>query len=260
MHRMKLAGLLLAAFLAGCAQVSQLTNGGSAGIPQADAQSRYEQGLKHYRENRYDAALADLNAAIAAGQLSGAALATARKHLAFIHCISGRELQCREQFQALLKEDPDFDLAANEAGHPQWGPVWRSAKGASEQQRAVSRAGSFLATAGQQKLAEGIKEYEAGRYKESLAALQAALHAGLPDKADEVLAHKYSAFVYCLTSRSRQCRAEFRQLLAKDAAFALLPSEAGHPAWAGVYRSEMANSRKKAAGANGTARPAQAKK
>lgn len=246
MQQMKVAAMLLAALLAGCAQMPFKADGGKQEAA-ADSPSRYEQGLKHYRESRFDAALGDFNAAVNEGGLSGSDLANARKHLAFIHCMNGRELQCREQFQALLKADPDFELAANESGHPQWGPVWRSAKGLSEQQRALSRANGLLASSGQRKLTEGIKHYEAGRFKEALASLQAALQSGLPSKTEELLAHKHVAFAYCLTGRARECRAEFRQLFAKDPDFELLPSEAGHPAWSKLYRAEKAAARKTAA-------------
>jgi len=115
-----------------------------------------------------------------------------------------------------------------------------------EEKRALSQASSTSATPAQQKLAEGIKEYEAGRYKDSLEALQAAIKAGLPGKTDELRARKYAAFGYCLTQRAKQCRAEFKQIFAKDPAFELLPSETGHPAWASVYRSEKAAAVKKA--------------
>ncbi|GIZ51970.1 TssQ family T6SS-associated lipoprotein [Noviherbaspirillum aridicola] len=249
MQHMKAAALLLSALLAGCAQMP--FKGGDGARPEAagESASRYEQGLKHYRDSRFDAALTELNAAIADGRLSASEVTNARKHLAFIHCMNGRELQCREQFQLLLKADPDFDLAANEAGHPQWGPVWRSAKGLSEQQRALSRAKGFLASAGQQKLAEGIRHYEAGRYKESLDTLQAALRSGLPSKTEELLAHKHMAFAYCLSNRAKECRGEFRQLFQIDPGFELLPSEAGHPAWTRLYRAEKAAAKKSAAGA-----------
>lgn len=246
MQHMKAAALLLAALLSGCAQLPFKVGDVGKAESGADA-SRYEQGLRHYRESRFDSALADLNGALAEGGLSASEVANARKHMAFIHCMSGRELPCREQFQALLKADPDFDLAANEAGHPQWGPIWRSAKGLSEQQRALSRATGFFATAGQQKLAEGIKHYEAGRYKDALVSLQAATQAGLPSKTEELLAHKHMAFAYCLSNRAKECRAGFRQLFAADANFELLPSESGHPAWARTYRSEKAAAKKAAA-------------
>ncbi|WP_151637040.1 TssQ family T6SS-associated lipoprotein [Noviherbaspirillum aerium] len=256
MSRMKFAVALLAAAVAGCAQLSQQAGGNNAVVlSSTEAQSRYQQGLSDYRENRHDAALIELNAALASNQLTAQDTANAYKHMAFIHCMNGRELQCREQFQALLKTDPKFDLSVAEANHPQWGPVWRSTKGAMEERLALSRGTSANATPGQQKLAEGIKEYDAGRYRESLAALQAALKAGLPARNDELRAHKYSAFIYCITQRNRQCQNEFKQIFAKDPEFELLPSEAGHPTWAGIYRSEKAAAAKKAAPA-----PAPAKK
>ena len=245
MQRIKLVALLLAGLLAGCAQVPTTTDSGKPALSSSEAQTRYQQGLTSYRENRHDAALNDLSLALSSGQLKSADASNARKYIAFIHCTSGRELQCREQFQAILKDDPNFDLAPSEANHPQWGPVWRSTKGALDEKRALSQAGSATATPAQQKLAEGIKEYEAGRYKESLDALQASLKAGLPAKTDELRAHKYVAFGYCLTQRSKQCRAEFKQLFTKEPTYELLPSEAGHPAWASVYRSEKAAALKK---------------
>ncbi|WP_194723302.1 TssQ family T6SS-associated lipoprotein [Noviherbaspirillum malthae] len=241
MSRMKFAVALLAAAVAGCAQLPQQAGSGSTAVlSSTEAQTRYQQGLSDYRENSHDTALIELNAALASTQLTAQDAANAHKHIAFIHCLNGRELQCREQFQALLKVDPKFDLTAAESSHPQWGPVWRSTKGAMEERLALTRASSANATPAQQKLAEGIKEYDAGRYKESLAALQAALKTGLPARNDELRAHKYSAFVYCVTQRSRQCRNEFRQIFTKDADFELLPSESGHPAWASIYRGEKA--------------------
>lgn len=112
MQQMKAAALLLAALLAGCAQMPfKAGGGGKQEAAAGEPSSRYEQGLRHYRESRFDAALADLNAAVAEGRLSATELAGARKHLAFIHCMNGRELQCREQFQALLKADPEIGRA-----------------------------------------------------------------------------------------------------------------------------------------------------
>lgn len=246
MHRMKLAALLLAVLAAGCAQVSTQTDSGKPVLSYSEAQTQYQQGLANYRENRVDAALNELSQAVASGKLNAADTNNARKYIAFIHCAAARELQCREQFQAILKANPDFDLAPAEANQPQWASIWRSAKGAVEEKRALSQASSTSATPAQQKLAEGIKEYEAGRYKDSLEALQAAIKAGLPGKTDELRARKYAAFGYCLTQRAKQCRAEFKQIFAKDPAFELLPSETGHPAWASVYRSEKAAAVKKA--------------
>src|SRR5215472_6171887 len=52
----------------------------------------------------------------------------AHKYLAFIHCASNRVPQCRDEFKKALDLDPSFDLRENEAGHPIWGPVFRSVK------------------------------------------------------------------------------------------------------------------------------------
>jgi hypothetical protein len=252
MYRIKFGTVLLVALLAACAQVPTQPGGDKPVLSASEAQTAYQRGLTHYRENRFDAARTDLSAAATSGHLKAAELTNARKHLAFIHCGNGSELACREQFQAILKADPKFDLAPNEANHPLWGPVWRSAKGIPAEKPAVSRTSSTTntnstETPAQQKLAEGIREYEAGHYSESLTALKASIKQGLLDKSDELRAHKYTAFVYCLTQRTRQCRAEFRRLFAKNPRFELLRDEARHPAWAAVYRSEKKAAAKKAA-------------
>src|SRR5215470_1028942 len=52
----------------------------------------------------------------------------AHKYLAFIHCASGRIPQCRDEFKKAVELDPSFDLREAEAGHPVWGPVFRSVK------------------------------------------------------------------------------------------------------------------------------------
>ena len=52
----------------------------------------------------------------------------ARKHLAFSYCVTRRPVPCKQQFDAILKLDPTFDLTPAEAGHPQWGPVFKRAK------------------------------------------------------------------------------------------------------------------------------------
>ena len=52
----------------------------------------------------------------------------AHKYLAFIACVSSQQLTCREEFGIALELDPKFDLAPAEAGHPIWGPVFKSVK------------------------------------------------------------------------------------------------------------------------------------
>lgn len=85
-------------------------------------------GIKQYEDGNYSAAARLLQSSLDQG-LGRNDQVRAHKYLAFIHCISGRERRCRDEFRAALKIDPSFELAANEAGHPIWGPAFRSVKG-----------------------------------------------------------------------------------------------------------------------------------
>lgn len=84
-------------------------------------------GIQKYEDGKYGEAVSRLNAALAEG-LSASEEVTAHKYLAFIHCVSRREKQCRGEFRKALDKDPGFQLEAAEAGHPIWGPVFRSVK------------------------------------------------------------------------------------------------------------------------------------
>ncbi|MES2151444.1 MAG: TssQ family T6SS-associated lipoprotein [Pseudomonadota bacterium] len=211
----------------------------AAPLSTAEVEARYQQGLANYGASRYEAAIEDFNTAIGSDKLRQANVILARKHLAFIYCISNRQLQCREQFTALLQLEPTFTLAPNEASHPMWGPVWLSVKGVAEDKKAIERGNSFLASKSQEKLAEGMRAYTEGHYKEAAETLQEALKRGLPDKADQIRAHKYSAFAYCVSKLSAPCQAEFARIFQLDPDFVLLPSEAGHPDWRQAYRKEQ---------------------
>jgi Tfp pilus assembly protein PilF len=85
-------------------------------------------------------------------------------------------------------------------------------------------------------LRNGIRDYEEGRYLESFHNLRNALESGLPPQ-ERVQAHKYIAFIYCVSNRSSACREEFRKALAVDPSFQLDAAEAGHPTWGPVFRS-----------------------
>ena len=85
-------------------------------------------GIKQYEDANYSEAARLLQSALDQG-LARDDQVKAHKYLAFIHCVSGRERSCRDEFRAALKINPSFELAANEAGHPIWGPAFRSVKG-----------------------------------------------------------------------------------------------------------------------------------
>jgi Tfp pilus assembly protein PilF len=84
-------------------------------------------GLRLYEEGKYAEAAKQLQSAIRQG-LGNADRVKAHKHLAFIHCVSGRNAACREEFRKALAIEPAMELTAAEAGHPTWGPVFRAAK------------------------------------------------------------------------------------------------------------------------------------
>jgi Tfp pilus assembly protein PilF len=112
---------LIATALSGCAAF----NSGSRAI---ESEQYLAAGIKQYEDGNYGRAASLLQMSIDQGLSRRSDRVKALKHLAFIHCISGRPEQCRDQFRSTLKIDPSFDLAANEAGHPIWGPVFRSVK------------------------------------------------------------------------------------------------------------------------------------
>ena len=84
-------------------------------------------GLKQYDNGQYKRAAATLQQALE-GNLAPAHRILAHKHLAFIYCTSNRITQCRTEFTKAIEVDPRFELAPAEAGHPQWGPVFRNVK------------------------------------------------------------------------------------------------------------------------------------
>jgi len=174
-------------------------------------------GLREYENGEYADAARELQAAIDLG-LTDRERANAHKHLAFIHCASGRERVCREEFRKALAANPDLALGPAEAGHPVWGPLFAQLK----------------ASPSPFKLA--LEQYEAGDYDESAKNFQGALREGLGDK-ERVNAHKHLAFIHCASSRERQCRDEFRRALAVNPSLELEAAEAGHPVWGPIFRS-----------------------
>jgi hypothetical protein len=93
---------------------------------------------------------------------------------------------------------------------------------------------------GEQKLSAGIKNYEEGNYKESSKYIQEALTKGLSDKEDQIKAHKYLAFIHCVSNKKKRCSYEFKKVLELNPNFYLEPAEAGHPSWGPVFRSVKA--------------------
>jgi Tfp pilus assembly protein PilF len=93
----------------------------------AKGQAALSAGMRQYENGEYPASAKSLRTALKQG-LSDKDSATAYKYLGFIDCASNRERQCRDEFRKALAADPSLELGPAEAGHPVWGPVFRSVK------------------------------------------------------------------------------------------------------------------------------------
>ncbi|MBW8906009.1 MAG: TssQ family T6SS-associated lipoprotein [Betaproteobacteria bacterium] len=98
-----------------------------AAVKAASPATPFKLALQQYEAGEYDESAKNFEGALREG-LGDRERASAHKHLAFIHCASQRERQCRDEFRKALEVDPALDLDAAEAGHPVWGPVFRSVK------------------------------------------------------------------------------------------------------------------------------------
>jgi hypothetical protein len=95
---------------------------------------------------------------------------------------------------------------------------------------------------GEPELGRCVASYEDGAYKNVALQCQAALDLGLSAKSDRASAHKYLAFIVCVTGREKACRDELRKALEADPGFELAPAEIGHPVWGPVLRSVRSES------------------
>lgn len=86
----------------------------------------------------------------------------------------------------------------------------------------------------------GIKNYENGEYNTAAVNFQNALSGGLSTTADQITAHKFLAFIYCVSKEKMACRGEFKEILTLNPKFDLTPAEAGHPIWGPVFREVKA--------------------
>lgn len=233
----RLAAALALALLAACGPIRPPSQEAPQ-ITEAQLRDKAKEslaaGLRQYQAGEFDEALKSLNASLDHGLLSKTEQSTARKTLAFVHCISGRRTQCESEFLKAMEIDPGFALTEAEAGHPIWGPVYRNARAKLIAEAAPAPA-KPVRTVAEQQLADGMAKYDAGDFGTAYKLLQAALKDGLTERSDKVKAHKHSAFSLCLLHRFTQCRHEFMQIFEIDPAFDLTDAEAGHPAWTKTY-------------------------
>jgi tetratricopeptide (TPR) repeat protein len=203
--------------------------------------------VKLYDAGEYDSASRSFNASLEHGLLPKVDQARARKYLAFIYCVLGREAQCRDEFRRAFEIYPDFSLTSAEDGHPIWGPVYRNVRTqlitereANQQQRTAG----IMASKGELLLRDGLIKYDSGDYEGALKQLEAAQKEGLKDRGDQVRALKYTAFSLCLKERWPQCRATFVKIYDINPDFDLTLAEAGHPSWSKTFAQAKAQAKK----------------
>lgn len=111
-----LASLLVCLVMSGCATFSN----------KGEAELGF--GIRAYEDGEHTYATKLLQQSLDSGLRGTSNRVRAHKYLAFIHCASSRMQQCRDEFRKALEIDSSFDLRDDEAGHPIWGPAFRSVK------------------------------------------------------------------------------------------------------------------------------------
>jgi len=109
--------------LAGCA--APMHSAGLTDVIERPAERALLTGMRAYDDAQYPQAERALQTALHSGLNSPRDRASAYKLLAFIYCTSSRPADCEASFRAARQADPTFALTRSEAGHPQWGPVYR---------------------------------------------------------------------------------------------------------------------------------------
>lgn len=127
-HQLRWIAPFVAALVAGCASKpapAPAPATGLAELMERPAERALIDGIRAYDDGQYPPAEAALRKALAAGLRSPRDQASAHKLLAFITCTSNRLAECEAAFRAARAADPAFALSRSEAGHPQWGPVYK---------------------------------------------------------------------------------------------------------------------------------------
>lgn len=86
------------------------------------------EGVDLYNQGQFQAAIRKLQDTPEIWTNSASAQVEAYKYLAFSQCVTRQTTQCRQSFERLLNLSPSFELSRAEAGHPTWGPVFKTAQ------------------------------------------------------------------------------------------------------------------------------------
>jgi len=118
--------------LGGCQSTSVLSpaacDSSQTRVAATPTDKKLNYGVLSFEEGNYQASTMALQVVLEINLSGKPEKVKAYKYLAFIQCVSGHESLCRDYFKKALEIDPNFALDTAEAGHPIWGPVFRSVK------------------------------------------------------------------------------------------------------------------------------------
>src|SRR5881394_1915327 len=187
--RLATAGIAIGLVAAGCAEVPTKPAPAAPQITEESLRTRANDqltlGIKQYNDGEFDNAVKTLGSSLEHGLLSKVDASRARKYLAFSHCVSSREAQCRAEFRKAFEINPEFALSAAEDGHPTWGPIYRNVRTQLIAEREASvRKPLIPLDKAEQALQDGMVKYDAGDYAEAQKLLELALKLGLKERTD----------------------------------------------------------------------------
>lgn len=128
MYKKHLIALMCAALLMSACATPVMRDVGLDKFAPRKAEQDLSSGIRAYEDGDYRNAARRLQNALAGNLLLTSDKVAAHKYLAFMHCAQAREKQCRDAFRKALDLDPKLELTPAEAGHPVWGPVFKSLK------------------------------------------------------------------------------------------------------------------------------------
>jgi Tfp pilus assembly protein PilF len=114
--------------LSACVTTSSCGDDNGVRLSRTPTEHMINNGIKSYEDGNYAASMATLQSLVDNQTASKGEKVLAYKYMAFMHCMSAREKACRESFKKAIDLDPNFELRAEEVGHPRWGPVFKNVK------------------------------------------------------------------------------------------------------------------------------------
>ncbi len=115
----------VSALLAGCTGIAKLQ---PESPPTAEALDQLQQVRDQYSAGRYGEVIRRVATSDELAASSKDVRIEAYKLQAFSYCVTRYTQLCEDSFVRILVLDPSFELAANEAGHPAWGPAFQRAR------------------------------------------------------------------------------------------------------------------------------------